>query len=103
MRSISKCLVPAVSAVAVLLLAGCQNGNNKEIPKTSAQKETVIDTTEEDTMEAFYERMWRWKALAWRHEPSEKRQVKPCRLYAKNKKAPRISRSFFFRCVSEGN
>ena len=40
-----------------------KNGNKKKIPKTSAQKETVIDTTEEDTMEAFYERMRRWKAL----------------------------------------
>lgn len=64
MRIISKLLVPAaVAALAVLLLAGCQNGNKKEIPKTSAQKEAVIDTTEEDTMEAFYERMHRWKAL----------------------------------------
>ena len=53
----------AVAAVAALLLAGCQNGNKKEVPKTSAQKEAVIDTTEVDTMEAFYERMHRWKAL----------------------------------------
>lgn len=52
-----------MAVMAVLLLAGCQNGNKKEIPKTSAQKETVIDTTEVDTMEAFYERMRRWDAL----------------------------------------
>ena len=60
--------------MAALLLAGCQTGNNKEIPKTSAQKETVIDTTEEDTMEAFYERMWRWKALhgGMSHQKSDK-------------------------------
>ena len=60
--------------MAALLLAGCQTGNNKEIPKTSAQKETVIDTTEEDTMEAFYERMHRWKALhgGMSHHESDK-------------------------------
>jgi hypothetical protein len=64
MKSISKRLIPvAVAAVAVLLLAGFQTGNKKEIPKTSTQKEAVIDTTEVDTMEAFYERMRRWKAL----------------------------------------
>lgn len=65
MKNIKKNIIfAAVMAVmAVLLLAGCQNGNKKEIPKTSAQKETVIDTTEVDTMEAFYERMRRWDAL----------------------------------------
>jgi outer membrane murein-binding lipoprotein Lpp len=64
----------AVAALAVLLLAGCQNSNKKEIPKTSAQKETMIDTTEEDTMEAFYERMHRWKALhgGMSHRESDK-------------------------------
>ena len=64
----------AVAAVAILLLGGCQNGNKKEIPKTSAQKETVIDTTEEDTMEAFFERMRRWKALhgGMSHQESDK-------------------------------
>ena len=64
MRSISKLLVPAaVAALAVLLLAGCQNIRKKDTQKTSAQKEALIDTTEEDTMEAFYKRMRRWKAL----------------------------------------
>lgn len=52
-----------MAALAALLLAGCQTSNKKEIPQTSAQKESVIDTTEEDTMEAFYERMRRWDAL----------------------------------------
>ena len=64
MKSITKRLVPiAVAAMAALLLVGCQDRRKKDTPKTSAQKETVIDTTEEDTMEAFYERMRRWKAL----------------------------------------
>ena len=56
-------LIAAMAAMTALPLAGCQNGNKKKIPKTSAQKETVIDTTEVDTMEAFYERMRRWDAL----------------------------------------
>ena len=75
MRSISKLLVPAaVAALAVLLLAGCQNRRKKDTPKTSAQKEAVIDTTEEDTMEVFYERMRRWKALhgSMSHQESDK-------------------------------
>ncbi len=64
----------AVAALAVLLLAGCQDKRKKDTPKTSAQKETVIDTTEEDTMEAFYERMRRWKALhgGMSHQESDK-------------------------------
>ena len=67
-------LFPAAVAALAVLLAGCQNSNKKEIPKTSAQKETVIDTTEEDTMEAFYERMHRWKALhgGMSHHESDK-------------------------------
>ena len=75
MKSISKRLIPvAVAALAVLLLAGCQTGNKKEIPKTSTQKEAVIDTTKVDTMEAFYERMHRWKALhgGMSHQESDK-------------------------------
>ena len=41
-------LAVAVAAMAALLLTGCQTSNKKEIPQTSAQKESVIDTTEED-------------------------------------------------------
>ena len=75
MKSISKRLVPiTVAAVAALLLAGCQDRRKKDTPKTSAQEETVIDTTEKDTMEAFYERMRRWKALhgGMSHHESDK-------------------------------
>ena len=75
MKSISKRLVPiAVAALAVLLLAGCQDKRKKNPPKTSAQKEAVIDTIEVDTMEGFYERMRRWKALhgGMSHQESDK-------------------------------
>ena len=64
MKSILKLLVSAATAaVASLLQAGCQNRGPKEIQKTPAQNETVVDTTKEDTMEAFYERIRRWKVL----------------------------------------
>lgn len=68
MRSISKCLVPAVSAVAVLLLAGCQEGNRKEhtLPPQNGkgeQTEIKADSLKEDSMKAFYEQMRRWDAL----------------------------------------
>ena len=57
-------LAAAVAATAALLLAGCQNQGKKDIPQTTAQKEAVMDSTaKEDTMAAFYERMWRMKVL----------------------------------------
>jgi outer membrane murein-binding lipoprotein Lpp len=66
MKSIQKSLIPivAVTATAVLLLAGCQQGNHgKDKMPSVEQTEATVDTTEEDTMAAFYERMQRWKAL----------------------------------------
>ena len=55
-------LAAAVAALAVLLLAGCHEGrNSKKTPVE--QKEVKVDTNEEDTMEAFYERMRRWELL----------------------------------------
>ena len=66
MRSIRKSLIllVAVAAVAVLLLAVCQQGNHRKdkVPAVE-QTQATVDTTEEDTMAAFYERMQRWKAL----------------------------------------
>ena len=66
MKSIQKSLIPivAVAATAILLLAGCQQGNHgKDKVPAVEQTEAVVDTTVEDTMAAFYERMQRWKAL----------------------------------------
>jgi len=57
-------LSATVATMAALLLAGCHHGKHekhKALPVE--QTEAVVDTTEEDTMAAFYERMQRWKAL----------------------------------------
>ncbi len=61
-----KSLIPiaAVAATVALLLAGCQQGNHgKDKALAVEQTEAVVNTTEEDTMAVFYERMQRWKAL----------------------------------------
>ena len=66
MKSMQKSLIPlvAVAATAALLLAGCQQGNHeKDKAQPVEQTQASVDTTEEDTMAAFYERMQRWKAL----------------------------------------
>lgn len=49
--------------LAVLLLMGCQSQKKEKIPKTPAQTEAVMDTTEKDTIKAFYERMRHWEIL----------------------------------------
>lgn len=57
-------LAVAVAALAVLLLRECHQGRNGEDKKPPVeQKEVIIDTNEEDTMGAFYERMRRWEVL----------------------------------------
>lgn len=57
-------LAVAVAALAVLLLRECHQGRNGEDKKLPVeQKEVIIDTNEEDTMGAFYERMRRWEVL----------------------------------------
>ena len=57
-------LAAAVAALSVLLLEGCHQGRNGENKKPPVeQKEVIIDTNEEDTMKAFYERMRRWEVL----------------------------------------
>ena len=66
MKSILKSLIPAaaVAVMAALLLTGCQQGNHgKDKVPAVEQTQATVDTTEEDTMAAFYERMQRWKAL----------------------------------------
>ena len=66
MKNIRKSLIPivAVATTAVLLLAGCRLGNHgKDKVPAVEQTQAIVDTTEEDTMAAFYERMQRWKAL----------------------------------------
>jgi hypothetical protein len=61
-KSIVFILAAAVTALAVLLLAGCHEGRNgKKTPVE--QKEVKADTNEADTMEAFYERMRHWEVL----------------------------------------
>ena len=57
-------LAVAVAAFAALLLAGCQEGKLKADTTPSVeQTESMMDTTKKDTMEAFYERMMRWRVL----------------------------------------
>jgi len=57
-------LSAAAAALAALLLAGCQQARQegKKEPATE-QLSAKADSTKEDTMEAFYERMRRYKAL----------------------------------------
>jgi hypothetical protein len=62
----NKRLIPAaaVAALAVLLLAGFQQGNHeKDKAPPVEQTQATVDTTEEDTMAAYYERMQRMRML----------------------------------------
>ena len=66
MKRTPKSLIPlvAVAATAALLLAGCQLGiHEKDKALPVEQTQAAVDTTEKDTMAAYYERMQRWKAL----------------------------------------
>jgi hypothetical protein len=61
-------LITAMTALSVLLLAGCQEGHRKELslPPSNGQREQTeikADSLKEDSMKAFYERMRRWDAL----------------------------------------
>ena len=57
-------LLVAVAAVAILLLAVCQQGNHgKDKVPAVEQTQATVDTTEEDTMAAYYECMQRLKVL----------------------------------------
>ena len=57
-------LPAATAALAALPLAGCQQAR-QEGEKEPATEQVIAkaDSTKEDTMEAFYERMRRYKAL----------------------------------------
>ena len=68
-------LSAAAAALAALLLAGCQQAR-QEGKKEPAIEQVIAkaDSTKEDTMEAFFERMRRWDALhgGMRHRESDK-------------------------------
>ena len=68
-------LPAATAALAALPLAGCQQARQegKKEPATE-QVSAKADSTKEDTMVAFYERMRRWDALhgGIRHRESDK-------------------------------
>ena len=67
-------LPAATAALAALPLAGCQQAR-QEGEKEPATEQVIAkaDSTKEDTIEAFYERMRRWEALRWMdHWESEK-------------------------------
>ena len=77
MRRPPKSLVPlvTVAAMAVLLLEGCHHGKHEKHKAPAVeQTEAVVDTTKEDTMAAYYERMQRLKILleVTNHWESEK-------------------------------
>ena len=57
-------LPTAAAALAALPLAGCQQGKPEEKKEHATEQVcTKADSTKEDTMEAFYERMRRYRAL----------------------------------------
>ena len=60
----SKILVATVAALAALLLAGCQRSDQKEPAKTLTQSgKELADSLKKDSVEAFNERMMRWRVL----------------------------------------
>ena len=53
-----------VSVVVILLLAGCQQNDQKEPAKTIIQSgKEQADSLKKDSVEAFNERMMRWRVL----------------------------------------
>lgn len=53
-----------VSVVVILLLAGCQQNDQKEPAKTLTQSgKELADSLKKDSVEAFNERMMRWRVL----------------------------------------
>ena len=53
-----------VSVVVILLLAGCQRSDQKGPAKTAIQSgKEPADSLKKDSVEAFKERMMRWRVL----------------------------------------
>ena len=53
-----------MAALAALLLTGCHQKKHEVGTMPSAeQAKAEVDTTKEDTIKAFYERMMRWRVL----------------------------------------
>ena len=74
-KALKALFLPAAAALAALPLAGCQQGKPEEKKEHATEQVcTKADSTKEDTMEAFYERMRRWDALhgGMRHRESDK-------------------------------
>ena len=57
-------LTAAVAALAALLLAGCQQNDQKEPAKIPIQSgNELVDSLKKDSVEAFDEQMRRWRVL----------------------------------------
>ena len=57
-------LIAAMAAMTALLLAGCQQNDQKEPAKTLTQSgKELADSLKKDSVEAFDEQMRRWRVL----------------------------------------
>ena len=64
MRNKNLFFIIAVVALVALLLAGCQRSDQKGPAKTAIQSgKEPADSLKKDSVEAFDEQMWRWRAL----------------------------------------
>ena len=66
MKKITKSIILsiAVAALAALLLAGCQRSDQKGPARTAIQSgKEPADSLKKDSVEAFNERMMRWRVL----------------------------------------
>ena len=66
MKNITKSIILsiAVAALAALLLAGCQRSDQKGPARTAIQSgKEPADSLKKDSVEAFNERMMRWRVL----------------------------------------